>query len=181
LLDTFSLDGSKKIKSLSKGMRAQVGLVVAVAHHPELLLLDEPSTGLDAVVRKDILNAIIRAVADNGRTVIFSSHLLDEVELMSDNVFMINQGQLVLEGSLDDNREEHQLMNVSGCKVLPAVDGVLSAEQRGSDWSVVCNGRSAEVRQAIETAGGNIVNSRSATLQEIFVARVGRCRHAEVA
>jgi ABC-2 type transport system ATP-binding protein len=71
LVETFGLDVSKKIKQLSKGMRAQAGLVAAVAHRPDLLLLDEPSTGLDAVVRKDILNAIIRAVADNGRTVLF--------------------------------------------------------------------------------------------------------------
>ncbi len=179
LLDTFGLDGSKRIKSLSKGMRAQAGLVAAVAHHPELLLLDEPSTGLDAVVRKDILNAIIRAVADNGRTVIFSSHLLDEVELMSDNVFMINQGQLVLEGSLDTIRDEHQVFHVRGCATLPAMDGILSAEQRGADWTVVCNGKSTEVRQAIESAGGQVSNARCASLQEIFVARVGRSKQPE--
>ncbi len=89
LLETFALDPSKKIKELSKGMRAQAGLVAAVAHRPELLILDEPSSGLDAVVRRDILDAIVRTVADDGRTVIFSSHLLDEVERMSDHVTMI--------------------------------------------------------------------------------------------
>src|SRR5690606_6615550 len=67
LVETFALDTSKKVKDLSKGMRAQAGLIAAVAHRPELLLLDEPSTGLDAVVRKDILNAIIRTVAEEGR------------------------------------------------------------------------------------------------------------------
>src|SRR5262245_64012761 len=75
LIETFGLDPSKKIKELSKGMRAQAGLVAAVAHRPELLILDEPSSGLDAVVRRDILDAIVRTVADDGRTVIFSSHL----------------------------------------------------------------------------------------------------------
>jgi ABC-2 type transport system ATP-binding protein len=105
LLDTFGLDANKKVKDLSKGMRAQAGLIAAVAHRPELLLLDEPSTGLDAIVRKDILNAVIRMVADEGRTVIFSSHLLDEVEQMSDYVFMMDQGRLVLEGPLDHVKE----------------------------------------------------------------------------
>ena len=70
-------------------------------------MLDEPSTGLDAVVRKDILNAIIRTVADDGRTVVFSSHLLDEVEMMSDHVLMINQGRLVLQGELDAIGQQH--------------------------------------------------------------------------
>lgn len=179
LLTTFRLDGSKKIKDLSKGMRAQAGLVAAVAHHPDLLLLDEPSTGLDAVVRKDILNAIIRAVADDGRTVVFSSHLLDEVELMSDNVLMIHQGKLALEGSLDDIRAEHQWFSVRGCPELPAVEGILSSERRGNDWALICNGKSPEVRRAIELAGGHITHSRSPSLQEIFVARVGSTRQPE--
>ena len=84
LLDTFALDTSQKIKNLSRGMRAQVALVAAVAHRPDLLILDEPSSGLDAVVRMDILNAIVRTISEEGRTVIFSSHLLEEVERMSD-------------------------------------------------------------------------------------------------
>jgi len=92
LLETFAIDPSRKIKELSKGMRAQAGLVAAVAHRPELLILDEPSSGLDVVVRRDILDAIVRTVADDGRTVIFSSHLLDEVERMSDHVTMIHDG-----------------------------------------------------------------------------------------
>jgi ABC-2 type transport system ATP-binding protein len=78
LLETFGLDPSKKVKELSKGMRAQAGLLVAVAHRPELLILDEPSSGLDAVVRRDILDAIVRTVADDGRTVI-SRPSADEV------------------------------------------------------------------------------------------------------
>ena len=92
LLESFALDPSKKVKELSKGMRAQVGLIAAVAHRPELLILDEPSSGLDAVVRRDILDAIVRTVADDGRTVIFSSHLLDEVERMSDHVTLMHHG-----------------------------------------------------------------------------------------
>lgn len=93
LLRTFGLDASKKVKNLSKGMRAQAGLVAAVAHRPDLLVLDEPSTGLDAVIRRDILKAIIRTVADDGRNAIFSSHLLDEVEQMSDFISMVHEGR----------------------------------------------------------------------------------------
>ena len=107
LMDTFRLDDRKKIKHLSKGMRAQAGLIAAVAHRPDLLLLDEPSTGLDPIVRKDILNAVIRAVADDGRTAIFSSHLLDEVELMSDYVLMFASGRIVLQGELDAIRQRY--------------------------------------------------------------------------
>lgn len=179
LLKTFALDPAKKVKNLSKGMRAQAGLIAAVAHRPELLLLDEPSTGLDAVVRKDILNAIIRTVADEGRAAIFSSHLLDEVEQMSDYVFMMDQGKLVLQGSLDEIKEQHYLFNVcltTSKEKLPPIEGILSAELRGRTWSIVCNGAKQEVRESLQAIGGEVTQARNASLQEIFVARVGRGR-----
>lgn len=179
LLQRFELDPSKKIKNLSKGMRAQVGLIAAVAHRPELLLLDEPSTGLDAVVRKDILNAIIRTVADDGRTAIFSSHLLDEVELMSDHVVMIDKGNLVLSGELDEIKSGHQLMSArfpDQTTQVPSLPGLLSAESQGNTWKIVCNGESERVLAGVDQLGGEVVSSRGATLQEIFIARVGRDR-----
>ncbi len=149
-----ALDTSKKINHLSKGMRAQAGLIAAVAHRPDLLLLDEPSTGLDAVVRRDILNEIIRAVADDGRTAIFSSHLLDEVEMMSDHVFMIDGGKLVLDGSLDDIKARHQQLSVRYYgDTPPCVEGILSAQRQGDTWSLVCNGTCAVVHAALHEHG----------------------------
>ncbi|MFK8115012.1 MAG: ABC transporter ATP-binding protein [Rubripirellula sp.] len=179
LVKRFEIDVSKKVKDLSKGMRAQVGLIAAVAHRPDLLLLDEPSTGLDAVVRRDILNELIRTVADEGRTAIFSSHLLDEVELMSDYVFMIDKGKLVLEGELDDIKAEHQLLTVQFAadrSEPPTISGLLSAQQHGNTWHLVCNGAADQVHQSLQAVGGEVTKSRNAALNEIFVARVGRDR-----
>jgi len=179
LLDTFNLDRAKKVKELSKGMRAQTGLVAAVAHRPDLLILDEPSTGLDAVVRKDILDAIIRTVADDGRTVIFSSHLLEEVERMSDHVTMIHNGRVALEGSVESIRDAHQRSSVTFAERLdeaPKIDGALSTEGSGRSWSVVHNGSIERFRQSVAQLGGEVVQSRDATLEEIFIARVGRGR-----
>jgi ABC-2 type transport system ATP-binding protein len=86
LREQFGLDPGARIRTLSKGQHARLGLLAAEAHRPDLLILDEPSSGLDPIVRRDILEAIIRTVADEGRTVIFSSHLLDEVERVSDHL-----------------------------------------------------------------------------------------------
>jgi ABC-2 type transport system ATP-binding protein len=105
---SFDLDPSARIKNLSKGQKARAGLLVALAHRPELLLLDEPSSGLDPVVRRDILEAIMRTIADEGRTVLFSSHLLDEVERVADHVTMINHGRIVLSGPLDAITQAHR-------------------------------------------------------------------------
>jgi len=105
----FALDPAAKIKDLSKGQKARAGLLIALAHRPELLVLDEPSSGLDPIVRRDILGAVIRTIADEGRTVLFSSHLLEEVEQVADHVTMINQGRIVLSDRLDAIKESHRV------------------------------------------------------------------------
>ncbi len=80
---------------------------MALAHRPELLLLDEPSSGLDPIVRRDILGAIIRTIAHEGRTVLFSSHLLEEVEQVADHVTMISHGTIALSAPLDAIKASH--------------------------------------------------------------------------
>jgi len=109
LRQSFALDPSAKIRILSKGQKARAGMLIALAHRPELLVLDEPSSGLDPIVRRDILGAIIRTIAHEGRTVLFSSHLLEEVEQVADHVTMINKGRIVLSAPLEDIRETHRV------------------------------------------------------------------------
>jgi ABC-2 type transport system ATP-binding protein len=103
----FALDPAAKIKTLSKGQKARAGLVVALAYRPELLVLDEPSSGLDPIVRRDILGAVLRTIGDEGRTVLFSSHLLEEVEQVADHVTMIRQGEIVVSAPLKEIKEAH--------------------------------------------------------------------------
>ena len=106
---TFGLDSTSKVKHLSKGQKARAGLLIALAYRPELLVLDEPSSGLDPIVRRDILGAVIRTIADEGRTVLFSSHLLEEVEQVADHVTMIDQGRIVLSAPLAAIKESHRV------------------------------------------------------------------------
>jgi ABC-2 type transport system ATP-binding protein len=177
LIDTFGLDLKKKVGGLSQGMRAQTGLVVAVAHRPEVLILDEPSSGLDAIVRQDILDAIVRTVADEGRTVIFSSHLLDEVQRMSDHVTMIHEGKIVLDGERDEICGSHhvtQLRFAQRYERFPELDGVLKASGAARAWSVVHGTPVEGLAVAAGKIGGEVAESRNATLEEIFVARCGR-------
>jgi ABC-2 type transport system ATP-binding protein len=122
LRQSFALDLTARIKNLSKGQKARVGILIALAYRPDLLVLDEPSSGLDPIVRRDILGAIIRTVADEGRTVLFSSHLLEEVEQVADYVTMINKGQVVLSAPLSEIREAHR---VNGH--IPSLDEIFVA------------------------------------------------------
>ncbi len=108
----FALNTDARIKQLSQGQKARAGLLAALAYRPELLVLDEPSSGLDPVVRREILAAIIRTIADEGRTVLFSSHLLDEVERVSDHVALIDRGRIVLCGPLDEVKASHRRLTL---------------------------------------------------------------------
>ena len=123
LRQTFVLDPAARIKNLSKGQKARAGLLIALAYRPELLVLDEPSSGLDPIVRRDILGAVIRTIADEGRTVLFSSHLLEEVEQVADHVTMIHQGRIVLSAPMANIRETHRV----GDRV-PSLDEIFVAK-----------------------------------------------------
>jgi ABC-2 type transport system ATP-binding protein len=173
----FVLNPRAKVKDLSKGQRARAGLLVALAYRPRLLVLDEPSSGLDPIVRRDILGAIIRTIADEGRTVLFSSHLLDEVERVSDHVAMIKGGKIVLDGELDDIRESHRRVTLlfdSPRFRPPHLTGAIAWSGGGSEWSAVWQAGPGEVLQdAAERLGARAIDQGAASLDEIFVARVG--------
>jgi len=109
LRQSFALEPAAKIKNLSKGQKARAGMLIALSYRPDLLVLDEPSSGLDPIVRREILGAIIRTIAHEGRTVLFSSHLLEEVEQVADHVTMIDRGKIVLSAPLEDIRESHRV------------------------------------------------------------------------
>ena len=115
----FALDPAAKIRTMSKGQKARAGLLVALAYRPELLVLDEPSSGLDPIVRRDILGAVMRTIADEGRTVLFSSHLLEEVEQVADHVTIISGGKIALSATLAEIRESHRAGDV-----VPSLDEI---------------------------------------------------------
>ena len=173
----FTLEPAAKIKNLSRGESAKAGLLIALAHRPDLLLLDEPSSGLDPVVRRDILEAIIRTVADEGRTVFFSSHLLDEVERVSDQVAMLVEGKVVLAGALDEIKSRHHQLTLrfdTAQSRPPSFAGALSVAGAGQEWTIICNGGRGELTDAAGKLGARVVAERSPSLDEIFVARAGR-------
>jgi ABC-2 type transport system ATP-binding protein len=176
LRTTFRLDKKARIKQLSRGERAQAGLLIALAHRPDLLLLDEPSSGLDAIVRRNILGAIVRTVADEGRTVFFSSHLLDEVERVSDYIAMIVDGRVVLCDKLDDIKDAHHrfTLRFPEPQLVPVeFEGVLYAEGEGREWTLTCHGSLDALTFMAEKSGAQIVEQATPSLEDIFIARAG--------
>ncbi|MEZ6040961.1 MAG: ABC transporter ATP-binding protein [Planctomycetaceae bacterium] len=179
LQQMFELPTNQRIRTLSRGQLARVGLLLAIAHRPQMLVLDEPSSGLDPVVRRDILAAIIRTVADEGRTVLFSSHLLDEVQRVSDSVAMLNHGKVLLCGDMADVQRQHVrfVIRLATPSVEPPdIPGALTCTGEQNEWSLLCNGQAEDARRWIHQANAEVLEQTSATLEEIFVARVAQAR-----
>ena len=175
LMKHFRLSPDARVSSLSRGEKARCGLLMALAHRPELLLLDEPSTGLDAVSRSDILGTIVRSVAEEGRTVVFSSHLLDEVERVVDDVAMFRSGRLELLMSMEDLRAQHQRRVVKLSESVdrfPVLECVIHAEGEGDEWAVMCHGAADDTMRALEGVGARVIDESAPSLNNVFVARV---------
>jgi ABC-2 type transport system ATP-binding protein len=175
LRQQFALSPASTIRTLSKGELAKAGLLVALAHRPELLVLDEPSSGLDPIVRRELLEAVVRSVADEGRTVIFSSHLLDEIARVSDRVAMVARGRIVLDGALDRILEDHRrlVIRLPGASAATTLlPGALSMTGGPAEWTVICNGSAERLHDALRQVHGDVVEDSGATFEEIFHARV---------
>jgi ABC-2 type transport system ATP-binding protein len=172
----FELPKAQKIKTFSRGQRARAGLLLALAHRPPLLLLDEPSAGLDPAVRRDILGAVIRTVADEGRTVVFSSHLLDEVERVADHVTMLHRGTLLVSEPLDALLSRHSRIVIRFPEPqsrAPDLPGMLSCQGSEREWTAVCDGRQQQLLDHLAKIRAEVVDQSIPTLEQLFLARCG--------
>ncbi|HGD6081889.1 TPA: ABC transporter ATP-binding protein [Streptococcus agalactiae] len=101
LASEFNLDRGKKIKDYSKGMKMKLSLIVALSHNPQLLVLDEPTTGLDPVAREQILDMFLDFVQDSSHSILFSSHIMDDLEKIADYIIFIKDGKVLLSENKD--------------------------------------------------------------------------------
>jgi len=157
LLELVSLThaASRPLRTYSKGMLQRIGLAQALLHDPEVLFLDEPTAGVDPIGSRQMRDLMIR-LRDEGKTVVFSSHLLEQVEEVSDRVVILHQGQKLCEGSLDDLLELPDAVEIQ-------VDG---ADHASED----------KIRQALEKAGikGVKIKRPRVSLEEFFIKKVVR-------
>ena len=167
----------------SKGMRQRLALAMALVGEPELLILDEPSSGLDPSGAKE-MREIVRAEAERGATVFFSSHVLGQVEAVCDRVGILREGSLVAEDSMAGLRDavdggERLIVNVAGStdgldlSGVRALSGVSSAEAVDGEIVVSCDpDAKTAVVGAVEDAGATVENFRTeeASLEDLFLA-----------
>jgi len=171
----FELKPEQQMRKLSKGMQKQAAFWIAVSMHPELLILDEPVDGLDPVMRRQIWSIIMSDVAENGTTVLVSSHNLRELEDVCDRVGIMNSGRLMLEQSLTELQEnicKIQLALPDG-KWLPAGLDILHETKTGKLYSLIVRGRSEELSALVSAAEPIFFDMLPLTLEEIFIYELG--------
>lgn len=177
VIRSFHLRPPQKLKSLSKGQRAKVGLALALGHNPELLILDEPTSGLDAIVRREFLESMVDRAA-GGKTVFLSSHQIGEVERVADIVAILRGGQLLLSERLEVLKQQTREVTLVLPDSSPPPDlqgEVLSQRHRGHQWQIlVRNPTPVALDQLPNLPGASGLEIRTPTLEEIFVAYMQR-------
>jgi ABC-2 type transport system ATP-binding protein len=171
LLKRFALDRSAKIRTLSRGMKLRLEMAVALAARPALLILDDPTSGLDVPTRLDFLQDIIRELADSGTTVLFSTHLVHELERIVDHLFILHRSRLILD-------EDHEAVKNSTRRVRLAfqgdppgdlgIDGVLVETRERQRLEVVVYPWSEDKKKKIEGLSPALLEIEPLTLEEIF-------------
>lgn len=168
-MDRFSLDGKKKVKELSKGMRMKFALVLALSHHADLLIMDEPTSGLDPMIRKQLLEIMREFVSEEGKSVFFSTHITADLDKVADQIIMIHQGKILFDENKENLIDNHAL--VKGDKVWlnsQNREWFINLEEKGFHFEGL-TGERESVRKSMPEA----VFERP-TIEDVMVAYIER-------
>ncbi len=176
-LRRFELPPARKVRALSRGMRTKLALLLPLAAGAELLLLDEPTSGLDPAMTEEVLQALVRHVAEEGVTVFFSSHQIAEVEQIADQVSIIEQGRVVVAGALEELKANYRRVNLVFDREAPAMPvlrtpGVELARREGRTLSLLASRNVAEIVAEARALQPVSVDVMPVALKEIFLETV---------
>ncbi|MEM7706444.1 MAG: ABC transporter ATP-binding protein [Pseudomonadota bacterium] len=178
LLKRFDLRQEQKLKGFSHGQRVKAGLLLALARRPKLLVLDEPTTGLDPVARKEVLNELLEVLADERRAVLFSSHNTQDVEQVSDMITFIDRGRIIDSQDKETFLEKWRRVRFRAADEIREKDlsGVVEFHHRGQLGSVVTDRFEPAMTERLTHLGAEVQGVEPMTLEEIFVAEVEASR-----
>jgi ABC-2 type transport system ATP-binding protein len=175
-LRKFELPLSRRVKDLSRGMRAKLALLLALCSGAELLILDEPTSGLDPAVTEEVLQALVAHVARQEMTVLFSSHQLADVEQIADHIAIVDRGRTVVDGALEDVRDNYRRIQLVFDGAVPDVQllapGIVSTRRQGRVLSVLASAGTERVVEEARSLKPVSVDVLPVTLKEIFLETV---------
>lgn len=175
LLRQYRLPPDRKVKALSKGMRTKLALLLALSRRPALLILDEPTEGLDPVSIEELLQTLVGAPFE-GTTVFFSSHQLSEVERIADDILMIDHGRSVLDMPLEQIRENYRRVTLGFSDTPPAFplrfDGMERVHVSGRQVTILASHNTEAIAQLGRERNAIDIDVSPVSLREIFLETV---------
>ena len=183
LIERFDLTLNQRVKQLSRGNRARLSLVLALSYNPELILLDEPTSGLDPIVRRDFIENIISEIASRERTVLFSSHIVEEIERIADHVGIIHEGRLIVSSEIDALKSSLKRIRFATNASRPdltGIPGLLRVDNADHDQIATLQGWSEETLHWLRQRGVVDPEVLPMSLEEIFVELAGGTRERKV-
>jgi ABC-2 type transport system ATP-binding protein len=173
--DALEIPMNQKFRKLSGGNQTKLCLLLALSQGAELVVLDEPTAGLDPIVTDQLLRIIIDDFAGEGRTLLLSSHHLSEVERVADWIGIIDHGKLLLEAQLDDVRANFRRVRVVGETLnLPTRNEVLQTRTGEGTTEYVLQGNVESFTASLRNQGATVLDVSPMNLQEIFLEVVGK-------
>ena len=172
ILDHFDLSPRRRIARFSRGQQAQVALALAVATDPELLILDDPTLGLDTVVRRDFLESLIQIIQRRGRTILFSSHILGDVERVADRVGIMVDGVLRVDCPTDHFKDAVRkvVLEFAGEQPPPpAIPRLVTSRQIGHKLELVVVGFGADEERMLDSLGARRIEVVELNLEDAFI------------
>jgi len=178
LLKRFDLRADHRIKGLSHGQRVKAVLLLVLARRPRLLVLDEPTTGLDPVSRHELLRELADVMHDDRRSILFSSHNTQDIEQICDQITFIDRGRIIESRDKETFMDRWRRIRVElpGGVQLPPLPGVIDVQQTGRLAVATTNAYDSRLPSAYEAAGIRVHAVESMTLEEIFMTNVQHSR-----
>ena len=171
--EVFQLDVKKPIRRFSKGMQKQAAFWLAMSCRPEILVLDEPVDGLDPVMRRQVMSILLEDVAENGTTVLVSSHNLRELEDICDHVGIMHKGKMMLERSLSALQENMVKVQLVTELPLPEELQVVHQSQIGRVQTIIVRGNSKTVEDLLHQCHPLLCDILPLSLEEVFIYELG--------
>ena len=172
LCSEWGVNVNARIKGMSVGERQKLSILLAFGHKPELLILDEPVASLDPIARRQFLEQLVTLSTDEQRAIVFSSHIVSDIERLANRIWILKDGRLDWQGDLDSLKESIVRLHIRGTGAeLPAfkIPGLLNIRRDGAFATAVVRNWTAEVQEALEKDADVQVDVETLALEEIFV------------
>jgi ABC-2 type transport system ATP-binding protein len=172
LCSEWEVDLKQRVKNMSVGQRQKLSILLGLGHKPDVLILDEPVASLDPVARRQFLEQIIEVAADGNRAVVFSSHIVSDVERLANKIWILKDRRMYWQGDFDSLKDSIVRLHVRATRPLPAslaIPNALHVQRNGTTAAAIVQGWRAEMQDSLVEQLGAEIEIEQLTLEEIFL------------